>query len=290
MKDTRFGVEIEMTGITRQRAARVIQTVVGGTVTHTGTYYDAWECFAPDGRRWKAMYDGSIMTTGNSLTSCEVVTPILTYAEDMDTLQEVVRALRKAGAKVNASCGLHIHVDGSAHNAKTLRNMINIVNRRNELLYQALAVPYSRRCRWCKPMNQDFMKELNEKKPKSLRTIEDDWYAECPYEDRSRHYNPSRYHFLNLHAYFHGHGTLEFRCFNSTLHAGEVRAYVALVLAMNDSALNVKYVNTEVPEVKKGKQEMVRFLRSIGLGTDEFKNCIEHLTKGFTDEAQRQTA
>ena len=290
MKNTNFGVEIEMTGITRQKACRVIQGIVGGTVEHTGTYYDAWTCIAEDGRKWKTMYDGSIYMTGNRLTSCEMVTPILTYANDIDTLQNVVRALRKAGAVVNESCGLHIHVDGSAHNAKTLRNLINIVNRRNELFYQALAVPASRKYRWCKPMNRNFISELNEKRPRNSNEIEDMWYKESPHESRTYHYNQTRYHFLNLHAYFHGHGTLEFRCFNSTLHAGEVRAYVAFVLALNDSALNVRTVSTKIPEVCNGKQEMKNFLRSIGLGTDEFKNCVEHLTKGFTDEAQRHTA
>lgn len=290
MKDTRFGVEIEMTGITRQRACRVIQSIVGGTVEHTGTYYDTWTCIAEDGRKWKTMYDGSIYTSGNRLTSCEVVTPILTYANDMNTLQEVVRALRKAGAVVNNSCGLHIHVDGSSHTPKTLRNMINIVNRRCELFYQALGVPAGRKYKWCKPLNENFIKEVNEKRPRDFQTIEDAWYEESSYQSRDTHYNQSRYHFLNLHAYFHGHGTLEFRCFNSTLHAGEVRAYVAFVLALNDSALNVRTVSTKIPEVHNGKQEMKNFLRSIGLGTDEFKNCIEHLTKGFISEAQRQTA
>lgn len=289
MKDTKFGIEIEMTGITRQKACRVIAELVNGTVEHTGSYYDVWTCTMPDGRKWKAMYDGSIATSSNRLTSCEVVSPILTYNNDMNTLQEVVRALRKAGAYVNYSCGLHIHVDGSAHTPKTLRNLVNIVNRRNELFYQALSVSENRKHRWCKPMEANFMKELNEKKPKTFREIEDEWYAES-YNDRDYHYNNTRYHFLNLHSYFHGHGTVEFRCFNSTLHAGEVRAYVAFVLAVNNSAIKVRYVNTNVPEIKNGKREMTEFLKSIGLGTEEFKNCIDHLTKGFSNEAQRQTA
>lgn len=39
----------------------------------------------------------------------------------------------------------------------------------------------------------------------------------------------SRYHGLNLHSVF-SKGTIEFRMFNSTLHAGEVKSYIQLCL------------------------------------------------------------
>jgi hypothetical protein len=47
--------------------------------------------------------------------SVELVSPILTYQEDIETLQELVRKLRKAGAFTNTSCGIHIHLDGAEH-------------------------------------------------------------------------------------------------------------------------------------------------------------------------------
>ena len=47
--------------------------------------------------------------------STEVVSPVLGYGDIAD-LQEVVRQLRHSGAIVNASCGIHIHVD--ARNAE----------------------------------------------------------------------------------------------------------------------------------------------------------------------------
>ena len=37
------------------------------------------------------------------------------------------------------------------------------------------------------------------------------------------HYNSSRYHGSNIHATF-TKGTVEFRLFNGTLHAGEIKA------------------------------------------------------------------
>lgn len=41
MLNTRFGVEIEFTGITRKEAAQKAKKVLGGEVRYIGTYYDA---------------------------------------------------------------------------------------------------------------------------------------------------------------------------------------------------------------------------------------------------------
>jgi hypothetical protein len=59
-KTTRFGIEIEMTGITRKDAAQAAQTVLGGTLAYGGSYYDTYELKTFDGRTWKFTYDGSI--------------------------------------------------------------------------------------------------------------------------------------------------------------------------------------------------------------------------------------
>ena len=50
------------------------------------------------------------------------------------------------------------------------------------------------------------------------------------------HYHASRYHALNLHSVFQK-GTVEFRMFNSTLHAGKVKTYIQFSLAIANQAL-----------------------------------------------------
>ena len=64
---------------------------------------------------------------------------ILTYA-DMDLLQGLVRHLRKAGAKSDATrgCGVHIHIGAKGHDAKSLRNLANIMASHERLLADAL--------------------------------------------------------------------------------------------------------------------------------------------------------
>ena len=68
-----------------------------------------------------------------------MVTPILTY-EDMETLQEIIRRLRRAGAKSNATrgCGVHIHIGAKGHTPQTLRNLSNIMASHEDLLASAL--------------------------------------------------------------------------------------------------------------------------------------------------------
>ena len=42
IKDQCFGVEVEMTGITRRQAAEALAEYFGTSVHYCGTYYDAW--------------------------------------------------------------------------------------------------------------------------------------------------------------------------------------------------------------------------------------------------------
>lgn len=286
MLDTNFGIEIELTGITRSHAADVIAEIMGGTKRYVGTYYDAYEVTLPDGRAWKVMSDGSIYTqkkvngqliSASRYYSCEVVSPILTYRGDMETLQTIVRALRHHGAIVNSSTGIHIHLDGRGHDARTIRNWINLVASKNDLLYKALNIEPSRR-RWCKEMDAELVRKINERKPRTLDEIEDIWY-EGYGDNRTTKYNQSRYHLCNLHSFFNGHHTVELRAFNSTTHAGVIRSYVALALAMNQHALTAKTISPKKPATDNEKFTFRTFLVRIGLNGAEFTNCGEHLTK-----------
>ena len=155
MKNQKFGVEIELTGITRKDAAKVIADYFETTSTYEGTGYNKYSVRDRDGRKWTAMYDSSIDArdkNDNRLSDeykCELVTPILGW-DDIETLQEIVRLLRKNGAIANASCGIHVHVDATNHTAKTLRNLVNIMTAKEDILFKALGVSQNRADRWCK--------------------------------------------------------------------------------------------------------------------------------------------
>lgn len=285
MLNKNFGIEIEFTGITRTEAAKVAAEYLNGTVTNTSDYYDTKKITTADGRVWKIMSDGSIScqkrqgrqkVAATREYSVELVSPILTYQDDIETLQELVRRLRKAGAFINNSCGIHIHLDGADHTARSIRNFVNIIASKNDLFYKALQIEPTR-MGYCKKMDEILVEKINRKKPKTLAQIESLWY-EGYSESTTRHYHSSRYHFLNLHSFFNGNHTVELRGFNSELHAGKIRSYIVLSLALNRQALTQKCASAKKPQVENEKFAMRTYLNRIGFIGEEFANCREHLT------------
>ena len=287
-----FGIEIEFTGITRQKAANIAAAYLNGQGRSQGDNYDTQRITPPDGRVWKFMSDGSIdcqrkaqggIIQANRKYSVELVSPVLLYREDIDTLQGLVRRLRKAGGFANPSCGIHIHLDGSNHTPRSIRNFVNIIASHNDLFYKALQIK-PERMRYCKKMDVWLVQRMNQAKPTTFADIESIWY-EGYRENRNQHYHNSRYHFLNLHSFFHGHHTVELRGFNGTLHAGKIRAYIVLALALNHQALTQKSARYQKVQEENERCAMRTYLNRIGFIGDEFKNCREHLYQHLSGNA-----
>ena len=284
MRTQRFGIEIEMTGITREKAAEAIAEYFGTESFYIGTYYKTYGAKDRQGRTWKATYDSSIIAQkksgGRTVQAadeykCEVVSPILTY-EDMADLQEIIRRLRHSGAFVNSQCGIHIHVDASRYTPQTLRNLVNIIASKEDILYKALRIDPAR-MRWCKKTNERLMEAINRKKPQTMEALKDIWYAGST-RGRDEHYNDTRYHGLNLHSTF-TKGTVEFRLFNSTTHAGEIKAYIQFCLAVSHQALTQKKASARKTVTDNEKYAFRCWMLRLGLSGDEFKTCRLHFLK-----------
>ena len=289
MKNQTFGIEIETTGLGRERTAQVIAELFGTTARYVGRHLGDWHIPMPDGRKWVVERDGSVTDP-----SAEVVSPVCRW-DDIPMVQEVVRALRQAGAKADASCGIHIHVGLGEHTPQSLRRLVNIVNAKEDLLTQALGISPSRRRQWCKPVDPAFLAELNRRKPATMDALAQLWYRtnnSGTYTDWRRHaashYDHSRYHLLNLHAAFSTERpahTIEFRAFNGTLHAGEVKAYIQLCLAISHQALTTKAASPTRPITDNPKYTFRCWLLRLGFIGDEFETAREHLTKRLPGNA-----
>lgn len=133
-------------------------------------------------------------------------------------------------------------------------------------------------------MDTFLVTALNRKKPKSFREIEEIWYLGYR-QEVTRRYHDSRYHFLNLHSFFHGNHTVELRGFNSELHAGKVRAYIVFALAMNHQALTQRFARYKKVQAENEKFAMRVYLVRIGLSGTEFKNCRKHLYEHLSGNA-----
>lgn len=284
MRTQRFGIEIEMTGITREKAAEAIAEYFGTESFYIGTYYKTYGAKDRQGRTWKATYDSSIIAQkksgGRTVRAsdeykCEVVSPILTYG-DMADLQEIIRQLRHKGAFVNSQCGIHIHVDASRYTPQTLRNLVNIIASKEDILYKALRIDPAR-MRWCQKTNEKLIEAINRRKPQTMEALKDIWYAGST-RGRDEHYNDTRYHGLNLHSTF-TKGTVEFRLFNSTTHAGEIKAYIQFCLAVSHQALTQKKASARKTVTDNEKYAFRCWMLRLGLSGDEFKTCRLHFLK-----------
>lgn len=291
MKSQTFGVEVEMYNIGRQKAAGLVADYFGtrSSIRHEGGVYDRWTCRDGGDRVWRFDSDSSIRSNGHGI--CELVTPILRY-EDLDDLQSIIRALRAAGARSNPahSCGVHIHVGLQDHTAKTLRNLANLMASHEDLLIHAVRIDQDRTRRWCQTVDRTFLDTLNREKPATMQRLADIWYgSHNASSTRWSHYNGSRYHMLNLHASF-TKGTIEFRLFQfdnpsegrrGGLHAGQLKSYIQLCLAMSQAAKDLRTCSPKQPQVENEKFAMRTWLVRLGFIGDEFKTARDILTRNL---------
>jgi hypothetical protein len=227
------------------------------------------------------MSDSSIRATlrdGTATTDssyrCEIVSPICNYA-DIETVQEIVRLLRKEGAIANNSCGIHVHINAAPYTAQSLRNLANIFASREDMLVDALGIEAAR-THYCQKADPAFMNRLNTSKPSTRDQIKSIWYNGR--DESMIHYSQTRYRMLNFHSVF-SKGTVEFRCFNSTTHAGEIKAYIQFCLAVSHQALTQRSA-TYKPVVTDNEKYTFRcWLLRLGLIGDEFKTARLHLMK-----------
>lgn len=291
IKKQRFGVEIEMNHMARTQAQRIVAEVLGSTQIGHEPSYDNYYVIDNKGRKWKCESDGSI--SGSNDQATELVTPVLEY-EDIELLQNVIRALRNGGAKTDSSCGIHIHVDGANHTPASLERLVNFMIARQDLIYESLQIG-TRANRWCKRLNKELLVAMKKQRNLTKSSLEMIWYSSANdgYSNGidHQHYNQTRYHGVNLHAFF-TKGTVEFRLFNSTLHAGKVKAYIQFCLALSGWAITSSDKIVFRSMANYTADQKVTIMRNIltnrlGLFGAEFKTCRLHLMNPLKEAAGR---
>lgn len=196
-----YGIEIEAYNIDRHILAQAmneagIETVVEGYNHVTRNH-------------WKIVTDASLQ--GNK--TFEIVSPILRGENGLDQIRTVCRVLNEKNAKVNRSCGLHVHHDAHDFKARNFENLF-ILYRRAEKTIDSF-MPISRRGN-----NNRF-----------CRSIKD--------HDGTRRLFADRYYKLNLSS-FHRHGTVEFRQHSGTVEAEKIINWVILTQKMVEHSRSSK--------------------------------------------------
>lgn len=282
MSEMTFGCELEYEGISQEKAAKTVATAVGGEWRYVGRHLHNYEVTMADGRKWQIVSDGSLRGT-----SSETVTPILKIA-DMETLQEVVRALRKAGAKVNERTGLHIHIGAKEMTPAQIKNLVRIFYKQETLILKAIGTRANRLGWYTRPTDKEFVDKICKMANPTMEKLNAAWFGH--YNANPTHYDQHRYRALNLNNLW-GYGakhTVEFRCFEGTTHAGEIRTNVLLAILIVLKAMSAKAASAKNPRAyssASAKYDLRVFLLRIGMIGSYYKNPRMHLMKKMPGSA-----
>ena len=166
---------------------------------------------------------------------------------------------------------MHIHVDATAFDGRTLANLAKIINKQEELILTALGVSQERQRQYTKPMSSDFIAKIERHKPRTRDQLNRIWYGF--HNEHPTHYDQTRYHGVNFHNVWY-RGTVGFRWFEATLHAGKVKSAVQFVLAVAALALNSRCASSRRRPFnpQSAKYDFRCFLLRLGLNGPEIQN------------------
>lgn len=136
MKDQHFGIEMEMTGLTRRSAADIIAKHFQSTTVNEGGYYGVYSVTDQENRKWKIMYDSSISAYRGRTRiydddyKVEVVSPICEY-KDIEDIQQIARDLRKGMPKlIKAVASIFISMHQNTLRGHCVISPISCIQRR----------------------------------------------------------------------------------------------------------------------------------------------------------------
>lgn len=203
-KDVTFGVEIECYNVDRYALINAVRAQ-GVEIQSEGYNH------RDNDHYYKIVHDGSLI--GDN--SCEVVSPILKGNDGKKSLKAVCSALVEVGAKVNKSCGLHIHLDAKNMTIQQWRNVI-INYARLETMIDGF-MPKSRRGN-----NNCFCRSVS-LMPRLEATI-----LHCNSVDEIARYFATRYMKINVEAYSR-HKTIEFRQHGGSVEYAKIEKWLSFL-------------------------------------------------------------
>lgn len=201
-----FGIEIEFFGVDHSLlAAKIRERGIGCNV----------EGYNHSVRNhWKIVNDSSIY--GNF--SGELVSPILNGEEGLRQVEIVCEVLGECNAKVNRSCGLHVHHDAADFKVSQLKNFVD----------------FYKKCEI----------EIDKMMPASRRG-ETNSYCKSVLNAEKEEFLEDRYYKVNLTS-FYRHGTIEFRHHSGTVEFEKIKNWIiftALIVGRCRRTVKINYQN-----------------------------------------------
>lgn len=202
----KFGIELECYNVSRNTVATaLVNAGLSATIAgYAGNDYS----------KWQVKTDGSI----NGTEGFEVVSPVLEGEAGLSEVRKVCAVLNSLDAKVNSSCGFHVHHDASGWGVQEFRNLFKRFVKFEGAL--DMLQPSNRRA----DQNAYILSVANRARPElidSCRSV----------RQLSDLFGNRRYFKLNLQSFFRS-GTVEFRHHSGTTDADKIVNYIRLTAAM----------------------------------------------------------
>lgn len=188
---------------------------------------------------WKIVTDSSINGGGGR----EIVSPVLSGLNGLEQIKKVCLALNRAGAKVNKSCGFHLHLGVQDLTLENFKNLFKS-HVRVESEFDSI-VPTSRRSNnntYCKSLTTiiGFESRINE--ANSISDLQNIFQ--------------SRYMKLNFQCY-QRYGTVEFRQHSGTITYSKIKNWILICGRMVDYCKQKGLANNFNSFLNEGLQDYV---------------------------------
>lgn len=217
-----YGIEIEAYNVPAQTVA---DALVAAGISCTVQGYNHNVCVT-----WKVVSDSSIQ----GVNSFELVSPILVGQDGLRQIDTVCTVLTQLNAKINKSCGLHVHHGAQDLTLGAWKNLVKYYIKFEPVIDSLM--PLSRRAStnlYCASLAQHFP------------TLDAAWTAINSATDlhmlSSIAIRNCRYHKLNLTAFWR-HGTVEFRQHSGTIEAEKITHWISLTQGLILRAMTNKTV------------------------------------------------
>lgn len=208
-----FGIEIECVGLSQHHAARALRDA--------GVHCEVPGYTHRTMASWKVVPDGSLRGRNGA---CEVVSPVLSGTDGLAEVRTVMKILRDAGARVNESCGMHVHV-GVDNLSRAEQAAVIEMYHGWQWAFTAWVKERRINGSWARLRNAAM-----------TTTLVNSWKrAEDNDAVRSVARYNDRYYALNVASY-ERHGTFEFRAHHGSLNGTNAAAWIALHLAFIECA------------------------------------------------------
>lgn len=190
-----------------------------------------------EARNIMAQDDCSIRTTGYGDHRVELATAPARGDELESTVREMCAALKEAGAYVNRSCGLHVHVDARDLTPAQVLTVARLYARVESRLYKLVARSRAQgtfSAAWGSALVEGLVSDESAPLVARRDALDVNTYgsvsqaASCR---RSRYKDGSRYHGLNFNS-LDLYGTLEFRLHHGTVNAAKILGWAAVCSAI----------------------------------------------------------